>query len=76
MQITVKVKTGKSHPGVEEKDGIVEVSVASAPVDGKANEEMIDLLAQHFEVSKSSIEIMRGSSSHEKVVYISTWQKK
>jgi uncharacterized protein len=76
MKIIVKVKTNKSNPGVEEKEGFVEVSVASAPLDGKANEELIDLLSQHYEVSKSSIEIERGASAREKVVHISTWQKR
>ena len=76
MKLTVKVKTNKTHPGVVEKDGTVEVSVSSAPVDGKANEEMIQLLANYFEVSKSSIEIVSGASSRDKVVYISPWQKR
>ena len=76
MRYHVKVKTNAKHAAVVEKDGIVEVSVVSQPIDGKANEELVLLLANHFDVSKSSIEILKGSSSKEKIVFIAPWQRK
>jgi uncharacterized protein len=36
--------------------------------DGKANLALIDLLARHFGVAKSTITILRGHSSRRKIV--------
>ncbi|MBD1807251.1 DUF167 domain-containing protein [Microcoleus sp. FACHB-SPT15] len=44
----------------------------SPPVDGKANKELIELLAKKFDVSKSQIRIKLGLSSRIKLVEIDT----
>jgi hypothetical protein len=36
--------------------------------DGKANRALIDLLARHFGVAKSTIKILRGHSSRRKII--------
>lgn len=40
------------------------------PADGKANAAVIKMLAEHFNVPKSSISIVRGETSHNKVISI------
>jgi uncharacterized protein len=76
MRKSVHIKLKAKHPGVVERDGIVEVSVSTAPVDGKANEEMLELLSDYFEVAKSAIEIVSGHTSRNKIIEIRTWQKR
>lgn len=76
MKREVKIKPNATHAGVVEQDGILEVSVHAAPTDGKANEEMLELLADYFEVAKSVIEITSGTSSRHKLVEIRSWQKR
>lgn len=76
MKREVHIKPKSKHPGVVEHDGVLEVSVSSAPVDGKANEEMLELLSDYFEVAKTAIEIIGGHKSRDKVVEIRPWQKK
>lgn len=76
MRREVHVKTNAPHAGVEEKNGSIEVSVHTSPEDGKANREMLDLLADYFEVAKSSIEIVQGHTSRKKVIEVRTWQKR
>jgi uncharacterized protein len=49
----------------------VKVYVHSAPDKGKANDEVVALLAKHFGVTKSQVEIVRGQTSHHKVLRIS-----
>ena len=44
----------------------------SPPVDGKANEELIKLLAKKFDVAKSDIRIKSGLSSRQKLIEIDT----
>ena len=40
----------------------------AAPSDGEANAAVIKMLAKHYDVPKSSIKIVRGATSHDKVV--------
>lgn len=48
----------------------LKVRIASPPVDGAANEELIRLFAKKFAVSKSDIEILTGQSSKNKRIKI------
>ena len=55
---------------VGEHDGALKVRIASPPVDGAANTELIKLLAKTFRVSKSQIEIINGQTSKTKQIKI------
>jgi uncharacterized protein YggU (UPF0235/DUF167 family) len=39
-------------------------------VEGKANDEVVELLARYFSVPKSSVKVLRGQSSRKKLVAI------
>jgi uncharacterized protein (TIGR00251 family) len=56
---------------VGEHDGALKVRIASPPVDGAANAELIKLLAKTLGVSKSKVEITGGQTSKTKQVKIS-----
>ncbi len=56
---------------VGEHGGALKIRIASPPVDGAANEELIRLFAKQFGVSKSEIEIISGESSKNKRIKIS-----
>ena len=56
---------------IGEHDGALKVRIASPPVDGAANAELIKLLAKTFGVSKSDVAITSGHSSKTKHVAIS-----
>jgi uncharacterized protein (TIGR00251 family) len=55
---------------VGEHDGALKVRIASPPVDGAANEELIKFLAKSFGVTRSAVEILSGHSSRLKKVAI------
>ncbi len=76
MRVEVTVKPNAKHVGVAEKDGVLIVSVAAPPTGGRANEELIELLSDYFEVAKSSVEILHGTSDRTKLVEIRPWQKR
>jgi uncharacterized protein len=42
-----------------------QVAVQAGPVAGKANEEVVELLARYFSVPKSSVKVLRGQSSRK-----------
>ncbi len=52
------------------RDGM-KVKVTAPPVEGKANDALVRLLAKEFRVSPSSIEVLKGHHSREKVLKIS-----
>ncbi|MBD2041676.1 DUF167 domain-containing protein [Microcoleus sp. FACHB-672] len=67
--IKVKVKPNSKQQTIqEEPDGSFMVHLKSPPVDGKANEELIKLLAKKFEIPKFQITIKSGLSSRNKLV--------
>jgi uncharacterized protein (TIGR00251 family) len=73
MQRRVKVKPNSKLQKIEEDtDGSLIVYLKSPPIDGKANEELIKLLAEKFDVRKSNIRIKSGLSSRQKLIEIDT----
>jgi uncharacterized protein (TIGR00251 family) len=48
----------------------LKISVNAPPVDGKANEAVIRVLAQTLSVPKANIEILRGETGRRKTVRI------
>lgn len=68
MQKRVQVKpNSKQQKIIEELDGSLIVHLKSPPVDGKANQELIKILAKKFNVPKSYVSIKSGISSRHKL---------
>ncbi len=69
--LRVKVKpNAREHTLTEGEDGIWLARLKSPPVDGKANQELVELIAAHFGCAKSAVEIKSGASSRLKMVRI------
>ncbi|HLO49853.1 MAG TPA: DUF167 domain-containing protein [Kamptonema sp.] len=67
--LKIKVKPNSKQQNIQsEPDGSFRISLKSPPTDGKANEELIKLLAKRFDVPKSQITIKSGLSSRNKLV--------
>ena len=49
---------------------VLRVYTSAAPTDGAANAAVIKMLAKHFDVPKSTITIVRGATSHDKMIEI------
>lgn len=71
MKVIVHVRPKSKQAKVEKIDeGQYRVWVRTAPERGKANIEMIKLLADHFQVPKYSIRIVIGKTAREKLVEV------
>ena len=71
MQKRVKVKpNSKQQKIIEELDGSLTVHLKSPPVNGKANQELIKILAKKFNIPKSDVIIKSGLSSRHKLIEI------
>ena len=66
--IAVQVKPGSSKGPLVEAgdDGTLIVYVRERAVDGKATEAVVRLLAEHFGVAKSHVELVSGATSRLK----------
>ena len=71
--LQVRVKPGSRSSTLEQgDDGTWLARVKAAPVDGKANEELIALVASRFGCRKSAVSIRSGASGRMKLVRIDT----
>ena len=70
--LQVKVKPNARSSSLEEPgDGMVWLAhIKSPPVDGKANQELIAIVAKHFGCAKARITIKSGASGRMKLVLI------
>jgi uncharacterized protein (TIGR00251 family) len=69
--IQVRVKPNARVSGLDEQpDGTWLAQIKSPPVDGKANAELLELVARKFGCSKSEVSIKSGASSRTKLVRI------
>jgi len=69
VQVTVK-PNARTSALVEAADGSFVAQITAQPVDGKANAELIALLARHFGCRKADVSIKSGASSRTKLVRI------
>lgn len=51
-------------------DGTLKIKLTAPPVDGKANEALIKLLSDHYNIPKSKIKIVSGLTSKNKTIEI------
>ncbi len=55
---------------IGEHNGSLKIKIKAPPVDGKANEAIVDFFSRLLKVSKSSIEILKGDKSKAKKILI------
>jgi uncharacterized protein (TIGR00251 family) len=70
-RVEIKVKPNARESSlVQQEDGTWVAPLKSAPVDGKANEELIGLVAAAFSVRRARVRIRTGATSRMKRVEI------
>jgi len=81
MRLNVRVQPNAKQNKIVKEDGRykvyphtknfgVRVYLTAPPVEGKANQALIEFLAEHFKVKRSQIKIVKGLKSRDKVVEI------
>lgn len=71
MRFYIKTKPKARQASVKKvnSDHLV-VSVTSAPIKGAANEQVVEILSDYFDVPKSKIVILKGEKNKEKIVEV------
>jgi hypothetical protein len=71
MRIKVKVKPNANKNELKEiSPGFFEARVSVTPEKGKANQRVIELLAKHYKIPKSKINLISGNTYKEKLFEI------
>ncbi len=69
--LNVRAATRSSRPGLDGLAGdAVRVRIKAAPVDGKANKELLETLADEFGIPKSRVSFVSGETSKNKRILL------
>lgn len=72
IYLRIKVIPSSEKNEVKEllEDGTLKVNIAAAPEKGKANLELIKLIAKNFTVDKNCVKIISGAGSRLKLIKV------
>jgi uncharacterized protein (TIGR00251 family) len=70
MKIRVKVKPNSRTEEVSQEGDSFIVKVKEPPKQGKANQAVVKLLAEHFGVPQSQVRILSGFKSRNKAIEV------
>ena len=71
MRIKISVKpNARKDEVIKADDGSLTIRVAMPPVEGKANERIIEVLADYFGKPKRNVSILAGFKGRKKLVEI------
>jgi len=75
--IDVKLKpNAKNNEILGFKDGVLQIRVKDAPIEGKANKALVKLLAKRLKIAKSCIKIKSGEMSKIKRLIVECIEEK
>jgi hypothetical protein len=70
MKKKIKVVTNASRQEVKREKDYLKVYICSSPEKGKANKELMKILSNYLNVKKSSLSIIKGEKSKNKIIEI------
>lgn len=68
ISLSVKVQPNSKREGISVQNGLIVVKVAAPPVDGKANQRLVELLSKALKIPKTKIIVTKGQASKNKVL--------
>ena len=74
MKIQINVRPNSKNLFVQKiSENEYKIHLKKPALNGKANEELIDVLSNFFGVKKNSVKVIRGFTGKKKVVEVSFW---
>jgi len=71
IRVEIKVQPRSSRNQISgEQDGALKVKLTAPPVEGAANQALIDFLAHTLKIPKKNIILLRGETSRNKLIEI------
>lgn len=69
--LSLYIQPGASKSEISgEHGGRLKIKIKARPVDGEANENLIEFLAEVLKISKAKIHLISGESSRQKVILV------
>ncbi len=76
MVITVIAHPRSKKPRIlEQEPGIFDVYISEPPAEGKANQAIVNALADFFGIAKSRVTILKGQTGKRKIVELSSYER-
>lgn len=73
--IKVKIVPNSSKNDLVLENEFIKIKITAQPIENKANQALIEFLSKRFKIPKTKIEILKGNTSKEKTVLLSTNDK-
>lgn len=70
LKVRVVPRSSRNEVVGEMSDGVLKIKLTAAPIDGAANEALINLLSKHYGVPRGATTIVRGARGKNKIVEI------
>ncbi|MHA1186698.1 MAG: DUF167 domain-containing protein [Candidatus Heimdallarchaeota archaeon] len=72
IRVKIVVKPNSKQPGIkiDTEKKYLQISVKSPPDKGKANKELLKLLAKQLELSLANLSIISGQRSRDKIILV------
>lgn len=70
MRITVRVLPRSSKNQISREGDTFKIRLTAPPVDGAANEALLNLLAERLNVPRRALRIVQGATTRQKVIEI------
>ena len=71
FSINIRIIPNSSKNCMIIEEDLIKVKVTAQPIEGKANKALIEFLSKELKIPKSKIEIVKGETSKDKVVFFS-----
>ena len=70
LEVQVQPRSSRNQV-VGEQDGRLKIKLTAPPVEGEANQALINYLAQILDIPRKNIKLLKGESSRHKLIEIS-----
>jgi hypothetical protein len=70
LEVQVQPRSSRNQI-VGEQDGRLKIKLTAPPVEGEANQALIDYLARMLQVPKKNVKLLKGESARHKLIEIS-----
>ena len=70
--IRIRIVPNSSRNEIILEEEFIKVKVTAQPIENKANKALIEILSKQFKLPKKSIQIIKGETSKDKTIILST----
>lgn len=68
--LQLKISPNASKNAILKDDTGIKVKLTAQPIEGKANKALVEFLSKQLKIPKTSIEILRGEASKDKILLL------